>query len=96
MPYYSQSLTWPEWFESIAKLFAGKRCAMNAPTTQLACHGTPKEIEQMVKEFIQYTTPHTTAVVMPGCEIDAYAPVENVQAMINAARKYGRYPIQID
>jgi len=96
MPYYSQDLTWPEWFESVAKLFAGKRCAMNAPTTQLACHGTPEEIEQMVKDFIQYTTPHTTAVVMPGCEIDAYAPPENVKTIINATRKYGKYPIQIE
>jgi len=86
MPYYSQKLTWPEFYESVAKLFAGKRCAMNAPTTQVACYGTPKEIQRMVREFIDSTRPHTTAVVMPGCEIDSYAPVENVRALIDAAR----------
>jgi len=87
MPYYSQKLSYREWFESVARLFAGKRCAMNAPTTQLACHGTPGEVRAMVRDFVDATTPHTTAVVMPGCEIDAFTPVENVKAMIEAARE---------
>jgi len=87
MPYYSQKLSYPEWFESVARLFAGKRCAMNSPTTQLACHGTAGEVRRMVRDFIECTTPHTTAVVMPGCEIDSYSPLENVQAMIEVARE---------
>jgi len=87
MPYYSQKLSWREWFESVAKLFAGKRCAMNSPTTQLACHGTAAEVRQMVRDFIECTTPHTTAVVMPGCEIDSFTPVENVRAMVDTARE---------
>jgi len=87
MPYYSQRLSYPEWFEQVARLFAGKRCAMNAPTTQLACHGTAQEVGDMVRDFIGATLPHTTAVVMPGCEIDSYSPLENVQAMIGAARE---------
>ncbi|MBI3468245.1 MAG: hypothetical protein HY000_35020 [Planctomycetes bacterium] len=68
--------------------FSGRRCAMNAPTTQLACYGTPDEVQKMVCDFIESTTPHTTAVVMPGCEIDSYALVENVRAMIDAARRH--------
>ncbi len=87
MPYYSQRISWPEWFESIAKLYSGRLCAMNSPTTQLACHGTPAEVKQMVREFIDATLPYTTAVVMPGCEIDSYTPAENVRAMISAARE---------
>lgn len=86
MPYYSQKVTWPEFFGSVAQLFAGKRCAMNAPTTQLACYGSAGEVRQMVRDFIDHTRPHTTAVVMPGCEIDSHAPLENVQAMIDEAR----------
>ncbi len=41
----------------------------------------------MVRDFIEATTPHTTAVVMPGCEVDSFAPVENVKAMIDTARE---------
>jgi uroporphyrinogen-III decarboxylase len=88
MPYYTQKVSWPEWCEQVARLFAGKRCAMNAPTTQVACHGAVQDVEKMVSEFIEATLPHTTAVVMPGCEIDSYTPLENVQAMINTARRY--------
>jgi uroporphyrinogen-III decarboxylase len=87
MPYYGQKLSWPEWCESVARLFAGKRCAMNSPTTQTACHGTPDDVRRMVREFLDATLPHTTAVVMPGCEIDSYSPVENVRAMIEEARR---------
>lgn len=87
MPYYSQRLTYPQWFEHIARLFAGKCCAMNSPTTQLACHGTSGEVRTMVREFVEATLPHTTAVVMPGCEIDSYSPLENVVAMIETARE---------
>ncbi|MBU0640422.1 MAG: hypothetical protein KKB50_16280 [Planctomycetes bacterium] len=86
MPYYSQKLSWPEWFGRVAQLLAGKQCALNAPTTQLACHGTPEQIRGMVSEFIDATTPHTTACVMPGCEIDSFTPLENVRAIISAAR----------
>lgn len=86
MPYYGQEIPWPEWFGQVAKLFKGRQCAMNAPTTQLACHGSPEQVRQMVTEFIDATIPHTTACVMPGCEIDSFSPVENVKAMIDAAR----------
>ena len=51
MPYYSQKLSYPDWFEHVARLFAGKRCAMNSPTTQLACHGTSDEVKSMVRGF---------------------------------------------
>ena len=34
------------------------------------------------------TLPHTTACVMPGCEVDSFSPLENVQAMIDVARAH--------
>ncbi len=88
MPYYSQKIEWADWCESVAKLFGGKLCAMNAPTTQAACHGTPEEVRKMVREFLERTLPHTGAVVMPGCEIDSYSPLANVKAMIDEARAF--------
>jgi uroporphyrinogen-III decarboxylase len=86
MPYYGQELSWPEWYERVARMLAGRQCAMNSPTTQLACHGTPAQVRDMVTEFIDATTPHTTACVMPGCEIDSFSPPENVRAIIDTAR----------
>lgn len=88
MPYYGQDISWPQWSEQVARMLSGKQCAMNSPTTQLACHGTSDEVGQMVREFIDATLPHTTACVMPGCEVDSFSPVENVQAMIDTARAH--------
>jgi uroporphyrinogen-III decarboxylase len=88
MPYYGQEPSWPEWFEQVARLLKGKQCAMNSPTTQLTCHGTPEQIRTMVTEFIEATAPHTTACVMPGCEINSFSPTDNVKAIIEAARAW--------
>lgn len=86
MPYYGQDISWAAWCEDVAKRFKGRQCAMNAPTTQIACHGTTEQVTTMVNEFIGSTLPHTTACVMPGCEIDSFSPTANVKAMIDAAR----------
>lgn len=88
MPHYSQNVTWAKWCDTVARRFAGKRCAMNAPTTQVCCHGRIADVQRMVREFVQATLPHTTAVVMPGCEVDAFTPLENVRAMIQTARSF--------
>jgi len=86
MPYYGQDIEWPQWCGQVAELLKGKSCAMNSPTTQMACHGTADEVRNAVREFIDSTLPHTTACVMPGCEVDSFSPVENVKAMVEAAR----------
>jgi len=86
MPYYGQDILWARWAEQVARMLSGRQCAMNSPTTQTACHGTAEEVRRMVREFIEATLPHTTACVMPGCEVDSFSPVENVKAMIEAAR----------
>jgi hypothetical protein len=84
--------SWPKWTEWVARVFKGKLCAMNSPTTQMLLNGKPHEVERMVKEFIDHTTPHTTAVIMPGCEPSSSSPVENIRAMIDTGRNYGKYP----
>ncbi len=86
MPYYGQEMSWPAWFEHVARMLKGRQCAANSPTTQLACHGTADEVSRMVSEFIEATVPHTTACIMPGCEIDSFSPTANVRAMIDTAR----------
>ncbi len=57
MPYYGQEISWPKWCEQVAKMLRGKACAMNAPTTQVACHGSADEVRRMVGEFIEATLP---------------------------------------
>ncbi len=87
-PMSQLKLSWPDWCEWVARLYAGKKCVMNAPTTQVALHGTVEEVETMVRQFLDRSLPHTTAAVMPGCELSTYTPKDNVQAMIRAGRSY--------
>jgi uroporphyrinogen-III decarboxylase len=96
MPMPQYKMTYPEWFETVAKKLQGKMAAMGSPTTQLALYGTPKQVKQMVRDFIKATAPYTTPIIMPGCEIGSATPEENVQAMVDAARTYGKYPINLD
>ncbi|NPV29872.1 MAG: hypothetical protein HPY58_09535 [Firmicutes bacterium] len=84
--------SWAQWCEWVARLNKGIACVMNAPTTQALAYKDAEYNRTMIKEFIEHTTPHTTAVIMPGCEISVGTPLENVKAAIEATRKYGKYP----
>jgi uroporphyrinogen-III decarboxylase len=96
MPMTQYHLSYPAWFETVARKLQGKMAAMNSPTTQLALYGRPEQIRQMVRDFIRATAPYTQPVVMPGREIASRTPEENVRAMIEAARTYGKYPIALE
>lgn len=85
-------LSWAKWTEYVARLYKGKICCGNSPTTQAIINSDPETCETMVKEFIEHTTPFTTAWVIPGCQPASRSPLENIKAMIDGARKYGKYP----
>lgn len=84
--------TWPQWSEWVARLAKGKMCPMNGVTTQDLAYRSPDVVAEKIKEYIYHTTPHNTAVVMPGCELALTTSEENVASMVNATRKYGKYP----
>jgi len=58
--------------------------------------GTPEETEQEVKEKIRDLAPGGGYVVSSSNTIPDYVKPENYIAMIEAVKKYGKYPIQID
>ncbi len=53
--------------------------------------GTPAEVEQHVKTIIEKLPFKTGAIIAPGCGLSLNIPLENVCAMVIAARKYGNY-----
>jgi uroporphyrinogen decarboxylase len=58
-------------------------------------HGTPSEVEEAAIELIKKCGPGGRYVLSPGCALPLATPIENVQAMIAAANKYGKYPINL-
>lgn len=55
--------------------------------------GTPTEVEDEVKQKIRDLAPGGGYCVSSSNTITNYVPIENYRAMINAALKYGSYPI---
>lgn len=57
--------------------------------------GTPSDVEEACVELIQKCAPGGRFVLAPGCMTPLDVPFENMKAMVNAAKKYGKYPIQV-
>lgn len=57
--------------------------------------GTPELVEENVRECLKkaYDSPKGFLLAL-GCELPIKTPPENVHTLVNAARKYGRYPYQ--
>jgi uroporphyrinogen decarboxylase len=62
-------------------------------TQHVLCRGNPGEVEVEVRRRIGDLAPGGGFVFNPVHNIQPLVPVENIVAMFDAARKYGRYPI---
>lgn len=62
----------------------------------LLTHGTPQEVEAYVKKLIKICGPGGGYALGSGHSITYSVPVDNFDAMLEAGRKYGTYPIKID
>lgn len=65
----------------------------NIPPTEVMFQGTPDLVDKTVKESLKkaYDSPKGYILAL-GCALPIQTPKENVHALINAGRKYGRYP----
>jgi uroporphyrinogen decarboxylase len=57
--------------------------------------GTPAEVRAEVKFLIQNVAPGGGYLLSSANSITNYVPLENYQALLDATREYGRYPISI-
>jgi len=79
-----------------AKYAVGERVALmgNVRPTESMLFGTPQAVAENVKECLAktYDSPKSYVVAL-GCGLPINTPPENIHALIDAARYYGRYPI---
>lgn len=74
----------------------GKLCVIgNIDLSYTLTRGTPKETEGEVKEKIRKLAPGGGYCLGSGNSIPEYVRIENFVAMIEAAKRYGKYPISI-
>ena len=53
--------------------------------------GTPQGVEEHVKGIIERLPFKTGTILAPGCGISPNFPVDNIKALVDAARKHGKY-----
>ena len=57
--------------------------------------GTPDEVDEEVRELIRDVAPGGGYMVTSGNSLAGYLKKENVLALSEAVKKYGRYPIAL-
>ena len=73
------------------EILAGHMCIKGNVDSTLLSLGSPDEVEKAARELIDDLAPGGGFILASGCEVPLDAPLENVKALINAARKYGAY-----
>lgn len=82
----------------LAKELVGDRvCLMgNVNSSEVIFQGTPETVDLAAKECVQKAHDNPAGFILAsGCEIPINSPEENVFALMNAGRKYGKLPINI-
>ena len=82
-----------------AKKKVGDRVVLmgNVRSVSTLLKGTPQEVELEVKQCIRKAFDNPRGyVVSSGCDTPINTPSENLLAMINAVRKYGKYPLDME
>lgn len=76
-----------------AKRRIGERVALmgNVPPLDVLRNGTPKDVMEVCRAIIDRAAPGGGFVLAAGGYIDEGTPAENIDAMIEAAEKYGKY-----
>ena len=77
----------------VKKEYGSRVCLIGNVDVDLLSTGTPDEIEKVVRELICDLAPGGGYILSSGNSIPSYAQVENVIAMGQALKEYGRYPI---
>ena len=67
----------------------------NVDPIHLLGKGTPAEVDEYVKKLIKSCAPGGGLIVSSGHSIHPAVPFENYDAMVQATKKYGKYPIKI-
>lgn len=70
-------------------------CIIGNVSVDVLSSGTPEQVRQLVKERIQIAAPGGGYIISSSNSIPSYARPENVEAMAQAIREFGSYPIDI-
>ena len=69
----------------------GKTTLLGNIDTGLLYSGTPAAVDAACREAIEIMAPDYGFILGPGCALGTDTPADNIHALVESARKYGRY-----
>jgi len=80
---------------SEAKQLLGSRVCLkgNLDPVGILLNGTPDEVTETSRRCIDEGGANGGFILSPGCEVPRDTPFANLEALVSAAKEYGRYPI---
>jgi uroporphyrinogen decarboxylase len=67
----------------------------NVDPVKIMLEGTPEDVKQACRECIRQAAPGGMYMLASGCEVPPETPLENLRAFMDAAREYGKYPLEL-
>ena len=67
----------------------------NLDPVRVLLNGTPDTVREAAKACIQAGGAGGGFILSPGCEVPRETPPENLEALIETAKTYGRYPLKL-
>jgi uroporphyrinogen decarboxylase len=80
-----------------AKHVLGDRVCLkgNIDPTTVFLQGTPETVQEAARQAIRAAAGGGGFILSPGCELPRDTPPENLAALVEAAKTYGRYPLEV-
>ena len=75
----------------IERYMAGKTVLSGGVSPVTIHEGTPEEVKRETREAIEVFAPHRGYIIMDGNNIAPGSPIQNINAMYEAAEEYGSY-----
>jgi uroporphyrinogen decarboxylase len=79
----------------VKRKYGDRICVIGNLDLNILGMGTPEETDREVKELIRDLGPGGGYMISSGNSLASYLKPENVLAMSQAIRKYGKYPIRV-
>ncbi|MCZ7542280.1 MAG: uroporphyrinogen decarboxylase family protein [Anaerolineae bacterium] len=86
-----QGFGWQVDLDRIAEVMGGRVVLLGNIDPVLIRNGTPETVREATRVAIEKLAPHRGYIVQDGNNIPPDAPLENINAMMEAAELYGRY-----
>jgi uroporphyrinogen decarboxylase len=76
--------------------YGNKMCLLGNVDLDLLGRGTPQQVDAEVRELIRTVGPGGGYIITSGNSLASFLKLENVQAMAEAVKQYGAYPLDVD